>query len=1155
MTESTLDPFTSSGATGDAQGLANPTLAFNPTGVSDWGTNMPFIDLMDTARSWIGHLPNQWGGMTAAQMQAAGYLDENGWPTRIPEGVTRVGTIWAWGDTGIAAEDRKGVYVLEYEGEGTISIGLGPKILSSEPGRIVLENTTGRSFTMDIIKTDPNGTGNYIRNISIVAEKDLALHEAGAVFNPDYVQLIDDARVLRFMDWGATNNSTVTAGDMPLLEADGFWQAEGRGVPVEYMVKLANETGADPWFCMPHGADENYIRAFATYVRDNLDPGLTAHVEYSNEVWNWSFQAPHWLAAQALAEWGVGDAPGYHVKKAVETAVIWEEVFGAEADARLVNVLSTQTVNTWLTQQLLTAGRWKTMEPDAWIDPATVFEQLAVTTYFGGAETSNATLRAELIAKIQDPDADAAAWLAGKLMDPDHPMSIPQIAGYLRAQADLAHKFGLDLVAYEGGQHVHHSFAVSGLTDADVTALTGFMAGFVRSEAMAELYNELWKVWAEIGDGPFMQFGDVGASSKWGSFSLYNSLGDETPRAALLETLNTNSLPWWKGAEGGGHYQQGLVLEGTQDSEMLVGTARIDYLIGGGGDDILIGGAGDDGLNGGDGNDRIVLPGNRADFEVVAEGNGYRLTGPDGSRFAINIESFVFDDGTLTLEELLAPAPNDELPATGSLIDAEGALPVQVAGDTGAGVIVGGINVWSTLGKELGLSGADKAGSYVMNVKGAQAVFGDQTVAASYWSQQNNRASQGGTLLGDSARETALKLGSILVHGGELTLTARDDTFLGREFADRVFGGDGNDYLGGGDGADLLDGGGGNDQVLGGAGDDTLRGGERSDTLTAGSGDDVLDGGAGTDLAILSGAFSGYRVITDGSVLRLVGAEGTKTITGVEFFDFSDGRKALADLVPATDVPVPSAPVGLAARGALLDAEGSVPVHVKADAGVIVGGINCSSTLGKELDLNGLDTSGAYVVNLRDAKAVFGDHTVGASYWSQQENCASQGGAALGTTALETTLRLGSVVTHGAEMVLTAHADTFLGRELADRIKGGGGSDYLAGGGGNDKLDGGDGNDQVPGGDGDDVLTGGRGDDVLEGGAGADVFVFAAGCGRDTVRDFSVGDVLDLGSFLAPGTNLAEAASLDGAGNLVISNGVDRIVFQHLDMAGLDLLG
>ena len=100
--------------------------------------------------------------------------------------------------------------------------------------------------------------------------------------------------------------------------------------------------------------------------------------------------------------------------------------------------------------------------------------------------------------------------------------------------------------------------------------------------------------------------------------------------------------------------------------------------------------------------------------------------------------------------------------------------------------------------------------------------------------------------------------------------------------------------------------------------------------------------------------------------------------------------------------------------------------------------------------------------------------------------------------------------------------DRVFGGEGDDTVEGGGGSDDLYGeegddsarpaGSGHDRLFGGEGDDTLdrrqPG---DDLLIGAEGDDVLKGGAGADVFAFGAGCGLDTVTDFTHGeDRIDL---------------------------------------------
>ena len=95
------------------------------------------------------------------------------------------------------------------------------------------------------------------------------------------------------MDWGHTNHS-------PIVEWSDRrkpWhqtQAGEYGVAMEYWIQLSNLLQKDPWICVPHQASDDYIRKMARMFRDQLDPNLTIYLEYSNEVWNWSFQQSHW---------------------------------------------------------------------------------------------------------------------------------------------------------------------------------------------------------------------------------------------------------------------------------------------------------------------------------------------------------------------------------------------------------------------------------------------------------------------------------------------------------------------------------------------------------------------------------------------------------------------------------------------------------------------------------------------------------------------------------------------------------------------------------------------------------------------------------------------------------------------------------------------
>lgn len=832
-----------------AVGDATPTLAYGLMRVADWGTQSPFIDIAKTMRPWTLY-GEKWSNATSFEDIREGVLDDNGWPVALADGEF-LHTIWSWANGPDAAASRGGVYELNYEGEGVVSLQKGVTILSSEPGRIVFETPGDEVIQMLITETDPNGTGDYVRDITIVHEDNVALHEVGGIFNPDWLEVIEDAAQLRFMDWMMTNNSD-NAEMSDLSSVDRFTWAGEAGVPVEIMVELANQTGTDPWFNMPHNASPEMIREFAIYVRDNLDVRLRASIEFSNELWNGAFGQSQNTQARAVAEWGLeaDDWSGimqFQGKLATEMALIWDDVFGAEADARLYKVLASQTASPFRSKKMLDSTLWAEHEPDAAVDPADVFDALAVTSYFGSGFINKADLREQLLTAIADPEIDAQAWLKDMMLDPAVKTSVPYMLMYMGRQKDVAEDAGLDLVLYEGGQHIHH------LADGDDGTISDFMGEFVRSDAMAELYQRMWDGWAAIGDGPFMQFGDVEVASKYGSWGLYAHLGDTSPRAELLERLAAESDPWWDQQDRDGEgFLQGVVLHGDDGADTLTGTVEEDFLLGGAGDDVLFGGAGDDGLHGGDGIDTAVFSGTSDLYTIAAEDDGWRIEGEDGSDLLISVELLSFDNGVVNLEEFgaMAYAPSASIRIDAIVgLDVSGRTELVGGGDGLAAIDVVGstiiaVNRWSALGAELRADGVDPDATYIVYKSGETVELNGETVTLSYNSLQNNR--QGGETLSATALETAEALSAIIqaptvgLQGG-----AGVDMFRGRAGADHVSGGEGGDWFEGRGGDDVLSGEAGNDTLVGGAGNDVLFGGTGNDTLSGGAGEDIFVFGLG----------------------------------------------------------------------------------------------------------------------------------------------------------------------------------------------------------------------------------------------------------------------------------------------------------------------
>ena len=79
-----------------------------------------------------------------------------------------------------------------------------------------------------------------------------------------------------------TNNSPqVNWHDRPQPKDASY---ASKGVPLELMIDLANRLNAEPWFCLPHQANDDYIKQFASIVGASLNPHLRAWVEYSTHL-------------------------------------------------------------------------------------------------------------------------------------------------------------------------------------------------------------------------------------------------------------------------------------------------------------------------------------------------------------------------------------------------------------------------------------------------------------------------------------------------------------------------------------------------------------------------------------------------------------------------------------------------------------------------------------------------------------------------------------------------------------------------------------------------------------------------------------------------------------------------------------------------------
>ncbi len=433
-----------------------------------------------------------------------------------------------------------GTYKISYKGAGTLAVsGIG---VLADPWQVVGDE---HRATVTITST-PGAFGHAltlgITNTGAQTVTDVHLYFPGidydttAEFLPEFLALLAPFRTLRFMDWEATNNSTLANwADRP--DANHFGQASG--VPFERIVALINLTGKDAWITIPEHATEDYIHQLARFMAANLDlPRIAAArqvqglatpfqlvVENSNETWNTGFTAYQTFLSAANANpqryTGVYDGTygpsfmsqntnlmrvgQYEADRLVTIGTIFKQEFGANA-AVVAPVLAGWALGAAYSDVGLRFIRANYGDPKAYV------AYIAHAPYFNADDAQTGSLDAVFTAMNANIQAMDATFLEF---------------------VKLGQEDGIAIAAYEGGQ-----------------SLTGTMNQTIKhlaqhDQRMYDTYNAYFALWRkDFGDASFCHFTLAGTPNipepifqygYWGSISSAHE--DPHACAAALPTL------------------------------------------------------------------------------------------------------------------------------------------------------------------------------------------------------------------------------------------------------------------------------------------------------------------------------------------------------------------------------------------------------------------------------------------------------------------------------------------------------------------------------------------------------------------------------------------------------------------------------------------
>lgn len=453
----------------------------NPSGI-DWrNANYEFADLIRQGNFWNGFKLSD--------------VDQNGYPkTRTGQlNFSNINAIpWLRGRF-----FTPGLYTLTWEGAGDVTLSAASANLI-QASQDLSGPVNKRVYDIKLFAGDMFVSVNSLpaQNIHFWMP---GYEDGTRQFHNLFVERIRPFALMRFMDWGKTNNSKqVSWADRRIpsycLQSVTVeeWDGPSGGAAYEIMIDLCNLTKNNGWFCVPHQATDDYVQNLATLLRDQMDPSLKVYIEYSNEVWNNNFKQAGWVKNQ-----NGGDQEGGYGRRAAAIFTIFETVFAQKINSHrpgLVKVLGGWATNPTWTEKAFAAT--STNRPNV----------IAVTNYFGKGiadwiwnEKYYSTLPEANLDKVLD-EVESCFHHGGR-----------ERAKFAE-NAAMAKRLGVYLIAYEGGTHIVPTTAAQKASN----PFMEFLFAMNSHQRMGHIYRHMLQAWWEEGGHLPNLFNLSAAWASWG---------------------------------------------------------------------------------------------------------------------------------------------------------------------------------------------------------------------------------------------------------------------------------------------------------------------------------------------------------------------------------------------------------------------------------------------------------------------------------------------------------------------------------------------------------------------------------------------------------------------------------------------------------------
>jgi cysteine-rich repeat protein len=489
-------------------------LGMNINWVSDWVPQAMFVDVFKQSKVF----------------EVSGYqcIDEHGFPTESPCGgiaTTNLMTNGEW---------PAGSYTLQFSGTGSIRLtGRGLNGVTFQPGTHSVNLNKGNFLEVKFVTS---AVSDPIRDVHIFLPGYANANEFDIY--PGFVDKWKDYSPIRFMDLMSTNGNQIEYWDdrRKITEETFAFSVQGSrtarlGVPPEVIYMLGNSAQSDVWVNIPHKVDfsapdnNNYVKQLAAMLAQNLNSNQKVWVEYSNEVWNPQFGQYGWANAAAVEKWGTNCPTGlcFHDYIAWASVQSWQAFIDELGDSRVVKVVPGSAGITWHSSKVIASVNNNEINPNQLKG-----DVLTLAPYF--SINTNPSWTGDFVEagchEIADPVTVTLEMMQAQI-DGNSPhtsfSSCPgysdrrsSIAEYLPGQVALANANDMELVAYEGGQHLVASWNNSGIQ----SQLNSIFTEVNRDPRLEQLYVNYLNTWFGLGGGRFVHFNNEGEPTKDGYWGL-----------------------------------------------------------------------------------------------------------------------------------------------------------------------------------------------------------------------------------------------------------------------------------------------------------------------------------------------------------------------------------------------------------------------------------------------------------------------------------------------------------------------------------------------------------------------------------------------------------------------------------------------------------